>query len=340
MPASQLAVELLRPERADVYVAGGGSGLWQLVHELDKQGIRAVTADGDDTRVMSGCSAMVAMAETSPMDATVLNDVRRGASSRVPFVLIANRDERVRVEAGDLHIGPCDPIAVGDTPHIVARDVEEAVGWILPRVPAGTKSIPRYAYFIGRLERDFAQAREAVRTAIETEAGIACLWSDDSRYRSNVASVRERTRLLIREASFVVADLSLGPESPERENPSRAHEIGMAIGYDREILLCSQEPRRYPYFSVADMQMSFWLTEDELESIVAGWIRNNPHIVRQRVLNYELPDPHIPRPAFRFDPSRRFIGPNLKRRRWRGSVALGVVLTVATAIAAVVAAVG
>ena len=77
-------------------------------------------------------------------------------------------------------------------------------------------------------------------------------------------SVRERTRLLIKHATLVIADLTLGTESPERENPSRAHEIGMTIAYGRKLMLCSQEPRRDPYFSIGDMQMTFWSTEADL----------------------------------------------------------------------------
>lgn len=179
---------------------------------------------------------------------------------------------------------------------------------------------PPFAFFVGRLERDFTHAREAVRVAVEREAGIACLWSDDGTHRLDVPSVRERTRLLIREASFVIADLTLGPESPERENPSRAHEIGMALAYERPVMLCSREPRRYPYFSIGDMRMTFWETEAELSDSVATWIRSTPGVFARRVRNYELDGALcIARPEFRFDAARRFVGParrgRLRRRR-------------------------
>jgi len=162
-----------------------------------------------------------------------------------------------------------------------------------------------YAFLIGRLERDFTHAREAIRAAVESEAGIACLWSDDGRHRTNVASVRERTRLLIKHATFVIAELTLGVESPDRENPSRAHEIGLAIGYGRKLMLSSQEPRRYPYFSIADLQMTFWDTEDELEQQVRAWIRVERDSVARTVFNA---NPTI----FTFDPKRRYIGPRTK----------------------------
>jgi hypothetical protein len=166
-----------------------------------------------------------------------------------------------------------------------------------------------YAFFVGRLERDFRHAREAIRTAIEAEAGIPCLWADDGRHRTSVESVRERTRLLIKHAAMVVADLTLGVESPERENPSRAHEIGMAIAYERPLMLCSQEPRRYPYFSIGDMQMTFWATEDELERDVRTWIRFHGRSIVRRVFNYRLPAPMYAKPVFQYDPALRYVGP-------------------------------
>ena len=166
---------------------------------------------------------------------------------------------------------------------------------------------------IGRLERDF-RAREAISAAVERTAGIPFLWADDGRHRTNVESTRERTRLLIKHAAFVVADLSLGVESPERENPSRAHEIGMAIAYERPVMLCSQEPRRHPYYSIGDMQMLFWLTEDELEAGVEQWIKRNKDVVRRRVFNYELNNSVIPKPAFKFDPRLHFLGPNARAK--------------------------
>lgn len=93
----------------------------------------------------------------------------------------------------------------------------------------------------------------------------------------------------------------------------------MALAYERPVMLCSQEPRRYPYFSIGDMQMSFWDTEPELSSAVATWIRSTPGVFARRVRNHELDHPRIAAPEFRFDPALRFVGPNNRRRRWRGS---------------------
>ena len=180
--------------------------------------------------------------------------------------------------------------------------------------PGGVREAPGqgirpYAFFIGRLERDFRHAREAIRTAVESEAGIPCLWIDDGCHRTDIDSIRERTRQLVRHATFVIADLTLGIESPDRENPSRGHEIGMAVAYERPLMLCSQEPRRVPYYSIGDMQMTFWAAEDELEADVKNWIRMHRAQVARRVFNYELPSPRIARPVFTYDPARRYVGP-------------------------------
>lgn len=207
-------------------------------------------------------------------------------------------------------LGSCDAILANDD------DPELALAADLPRFTGvhelHARRVRPYAFYIGRLERDFAHAREAIRTAVEAEAGIAFLWIDDGRHRTNVHSIRERTRQLLQHAAFVVADLTLGVESPERENPSRAHEIGMSLAYERPLLLSSQEPRRYPYFSIADLQMTFWETEDELHERVREWIRIHRDVVARRVLNYELRAARIAAPAFVYDAARRYVGPKTR----------------------------
>lgn len=229
-----------------------------------------------------------------------------------------NGDPRTRdscVAVLDLASGT---VRLGEETH-QASNTEALVRWLVERRPTAP-AVPSYAFFVGRLERDFAQAREAVRAAVEQEAGVPFLWVDDGRFRTNVAGVRERTRELIRHATFVIADLTLGPESPHQENPSRAHEIGLAIAYEKPLMLCSQEPRRYPYYSIGDMQMTFWHDEEELASSVRRWIAAHPELPRRHVLNTSLQASRLPRRDFRFDPSARFIGPALKRRRrlpWR-----------------------
>ena len=279
-------LEIFAPGKADVFLASAESEIpWAVVEQLDRVGIRVV---GELSGVvpcrermrllMCGCSGLV-----TPVP-------------RPTFASLATSADEVP-GIPRLEIPPETPADVDAFSAVVLRDGER---------------IRPYAFLIGRLERDFRHARDAIRASVECEAGIPCIWVDDGGHRTNVECVRERTRLLIKHATFVVADLTLGVESPERENPSRAHEIGMAIAYERPLMLCSQEPRRYPYFSIGDMQMTFWATEDELDAAVKEWIRFNREFVARRVFNHELPASNIPRAMFTYDPRRRYIGPKTR----------------------------
>lgn len=343
MQSESFELEILTPERADVFVAypAGGTIPWQVVRRLDESCVRAI-ADARDSepdgrrvrRIIAGCSALVAVLphradETSSTSPELVEQVSAAAELGLPILIL--REQGVRTSV--VEFGGGHGLQFGDAPPIiVGRGQVYGPAWYAEQgsfegesrlafeqfVTAALKHGGRgrpYAFFVGRLERDFAHAREAIRAAVESEAGIPCLWADDGRHRVEVESIRERTRLLIRHSAFVIADLTLGKESPERENPSRAHEIGMAIAYGRKLMLCSQEPRRYPYFSISDMQMSFWSDEAELESQVREWIRTSRDSPARTVLNYGLAEavgaaPGIKEPAFTFEPARRFVGPN------------------------------
>ena len=279
--------------RAEVYLATPGDVPWDLVAGLDAAGLRVVgdlpglPPDEDRVwRIMSGCGALLIAADDAASP---------GLQSAA----------RIATELGVAQYR----LRAGETPPEVHREAPRA----LP-----------YAFFVGRLERDFTLAREAIRAAVEREAGIPCLWADDGRHRTDVASVREATRLLIQHASFVIADLTLGAENPRQENPSRAHEIGMAIAYQRPLMLSSQEPRRYPYFSIGDLQMTFWETEDELERQTRAWVRAHARTVARRVFNHELPSPALAPAAFAYNDTRRYIGPNTPRPRPDGWVSRAV----------------
>jgi hypothetical protein len=277
-------LEVLAPWKTDVFLAVTGSAVpWSIIEQLDQIRIRAIGPAPDSApeekqlrTIMGGCSGAMSVSHSREVEAIALE-------LGIPFLV------------------------VGDLTTVDPADFRTAL-------PNHSDRTPSYAFLIGRLERDFRQAREAISAAVERAAGIPFLWADDGRHRTNIESTRERTRLLVKHAAFVVADLSLGVESPERENPSRAHEIGMAIAYGRPLMLCSQEPRRHPYYSIGDMQMLFWLTEDELEAGVRQWILSNRDVVRRRVFNYELKNANIQEPAFKFDPRLHFLGPNARAK--------------------------
>jgi len=311
---------------------------------LDQACIRAITdmrdSDPEEQRVrrtMMGCSALAVVLPYRPSEActtlpTLVGAVCLGAELGLPIAIVRELGVRVVIHepAHDLNLqfGDLAAIPVGrgqvygpilySEPSGFSEEMLPLFDRFLAAVLKDKGRMRPYAFFIGRLERDFTQAREAIRVAVEAEAGIPCLWSDDGRHRIDVESVRERTRLLIEHAAFVIADLTLGTESPERENPSRAHEIGMTIAYGRKLMLCSQEPRRYPYFSIGDMQMTFWSTEADLECKVREWIRTSRDSPARTVLNYGLAEaytdivPKITRPSFTFDVRQRYVGPKTK----------------------------
>ena len=300
MSDDRFTVEIGGRSRVDIFLAcaDGDTAIWPLAKQVDQSGACAVgevpgagsVADRGAV-IASACAGMVAVlpsAESSDEEiARIRAHVARAREAGQPLLVIDADDHDAQVR------GAIDNV------------IEQASGRTTARP---------YAFFIGRLERDFSHARAAIRAAVEGEAGIACLWSD-SDHQTNVASVRESTRLLIKNAAFVIADLTLGVENPDGENPSRAHEIGMSIAYERPLMLSSQEPRRYPYFSIGDMQMTFWETEAHLYESVRHWIRARRGALARTVFNHHLTEhfagyqPVIGIPDFTYDPALRYVGP-------------------------------
>ena len=346
MDSDGFKLEIFTPEKADVYVAypGGAPVPWPIVRRLDQRCIRAITDVSDSEpdeqrvqRIMTGCSALVALLPYRASAAfttipSLVEEVRLAAELGLPIVIFREHGVRAVIHESvndlNLQIGDSASISVrrgqvyGPILYSEQNDFSEELlplfDQFLAAVLKDKARIRPYAFFIGRLERDFTHAREAIRVAVEAEAGIPCLWSDDGRHGIDMESVRERTRLLIKHATFVIADLTLGTESPERENPSRAHEIGMTIAYGGKLMFCSQEPRRYPYFSIGDMQMTFWSTEADLECKLREWIRTTRDSPARAVLNHGLADananhqPNIKKPSFKFDVAKRYVGPKTK----------------------------
>jgi hypothetical protein len=302
-------LEIHHGAKANVFLAASAEVPWDLVASLDAAGLRVVgdsqglPPDEDRIRrIMSGCAALI-------------------------------------VPAGDAS-GPEVETAARIAAELGVTQHRLRPGEVVPGLEREAGSAQPYAFFVGRLERDFTLAREAIRSAVEREAGISCLWADDGRHRTNVPSVREATRLMIKHARFVIADLTLGVENPRQENPSRAHEIGMAIAYERRLMLSSQEPRRYPYFSIGDLQMTFWDTEDELERKTRNWVRAHADEVARRVFNHELPVATLAPAAFAYDGKGRYIGPNTRKapdERWASRALRAGAVAVSAAILLVLA---
>jgi len=296
----RFTVEIGGRSRVDIFLAcaDGDTSIWPLVKQFDQSGVCVVgelpglgSAPDRGAAIASACGGTVAVLPSNDASgdtlARITAHVDRARETGQPALVIHPDDNEEQIR------GLIENVIDQSTSPAVARP---------------------YAFFIGRLERDFFHARAAIRAAVECEAGIACLWSD-SDHQTNVASVRESTRLLIKNAALVIADLTLGVENPDGENPSRAHEIGMSIAYERPLMLSSQEPRRYPYFSIGDMQMTFWETEAHLYESVRHWIRARRGVLARAVFNHHLPERFpgyqalIAAPAFTYDPALRYVGP-------------------------------
>ena len=285
MTTEDVAVEVLSPVRADVFLHGEPREPWRvpLISYLDRAGIRVI---GDIPGLEPDTERMRRIAGTC---------------------------------AGCISVGADPPpIPHLQLPHLgrqlsdqTCRSLDDFIAGLPDKPP-----IPAYAFMIGRLERDFAHAREAFRAAVEKEAGITCLWSGDGRHLTKSDGVRGTTNTLIQHATFVIADLSLGAENPDHENPSRAHEIGLATAFGRPLMLCSREPRRHPYFSVGDNQIFFWADEEELFEKTIAWIGAHRAEIARTVWNDRLSEwgsideVQIRASPFTFDLGRSYLWPD------------------------------
>jgi len=324
--STEFRPELIGRGRAEVYLAGSDwdSAIACLVKMLDDADIRVVgdlpDLHADETRVRRIMTSSSGLICRLPASRTAISgQMNLAGELGIPVLLLLSDSnaphmetlERIRA-AGVRLYGPVRP-----------ENSLDGFDGFLAEVLAPRHRLRPYAFYIGRLERDFTHAREAIRTAIENEAGIPFLWVDDGRHRTDVESIRERTRLLLQHASFVVADLTLGVESPDRENPSRAHEIGLSMAYGRRLLLLSQEPRRYTYFSINDLQTIFWSSEDDLYCRVRDWAHAFRDSVGRTTWNYRLVEagyqPNIAPLAFHYQPNQRYMGPKTPgaRRSWK-----------------------
>ena len=160
----------------------------------------------------------------------------------------------------------------------------------LSRAKAPAAKIEPYAFLITRLQPDFALPRAACIAAVERAAGIPCLWID-SKYRTNMDDTIERVRLLIKHSEFVVAEISLADENVGSDNPSRAHEIGLATAYRKRVFLASREPRRHPYHGLVSRQIVWWKDEAELYSLLKEQVHLERGSIGRHVYNWDLRGP-------------------------------------------------
>lgn len=174
----------------------------------------------------------------------------------------------------------------------------------LDKVRSPESGIRPYAFLICRLQPDFQLPREACLIAAERGSGIPCYWIDSKDYASNIDDTVERARLLIKNASFVIAEISLTDENPDFDNPSRAHEIGLATAYRRKVFPVSHVPRRHPYHGLVVRQLVWWESEEDLFQSLFEAVHAERASIGRHVYNWELEDGgYTPRfRAPRFEP--------------------------------------
>lgn len=180
-----------------------------------------------------------------------------------------------------------------------------------------------YAFLAVRIHGDFALIRAAIGDAVERTLGMPCVWYDDPRVITRDCGVRERTQAIIRHCALFVADVTYSPNNPDYDSPNTAHEIGMALAYERPVILTCQEPRRDLYFSAGDLHTLFWENEQELNAEAAACFRSRYSRLGRQVLNLDLePNPSgfsgsYPRYRFAMDWSRNYLAPFTgPRRSW------------------------
>jgi hypothetical protein len=173
---------------------------------------------------------------------------------------------------------------------------------------------PAYAFMATRIHDDFQLIRSAIRSAVESDLHIPCIYFEDRRIVTAPCGVRERTREMIRGASLFVADLTHSDSCPDHDSPNTAHEIGMAMAYGIPIVTCARQPRRNLYFLAGDLDAIFWKNEQDLFEQLRAWL--NP---RRELLGLRIPDqgdePSRPMSAaFEFDPALQYTGPSMKNQ--------------------------
>ena len=158
----------------------------------------------------------------------------------------------------------------------------------LARATTPANKIQPYSFLISRLQPDFNLPRNACIAAAETASGIPCIWIDSSNYRTNIEDTVERARLLIKHAEFVIAEMSLSDENPESDNPSRAHEIGLATAYRKKVYPVSHLPRRPPYHGLVNRQLVWWDNEEQLFQDLYDTIYKERGFIGRHVYNQDL----------------------------------------------------
>lgn len=318
-------LEIQTKQRADVYLScswqpvTGQDAAWHIVNKLDDENIRIVgdvpdlptQEDGRIKRIMKSCEGYVAILPfrshekflTSPY---IYRELELAYELELPTVifqesgvgwsakrdddsgrvkLVNSKSEEILEYCSNSYIDLYD-FTPSDTS--LATDIPATLHEFIERIFRTKRKEKPYAFLASRLQPDFSQARDAIKIATEIELGMPCIWSDDGLHKTNIKGVREETKYLIKNAAIVIADISFSPENPHEDNPSRAHEVGMAEAYNKSLILSAQEPARVPYFSAGDNHVEWWHNEDELFLKISQLLRKEKEILGRQIYNWKI----------------------------------------------------
>lgn len=353
IPDKDFTLQIETDYTNDIYLScswrpgAGQDATWLIVNELDQLKMRALgdvrdLREQDDKRIiriMSRCNGFIVILpfreqeaiKTSPY---IFDEIRYAASlgipiaffyeSRIPLNLTSDgsntiisfinspTQKGISINNNNLF----GPFKYDEGSSNLPNQVTGKLGQFIESTKRTSINLRPYAFLITRLKTDFWLARNAISTAVSEKAGIPCLWSGDTIHTTNIESIRESTRLLIKNAEFIVADFTLGLESPEIYNPNRALELGMAMAYRRPVIMFAQGPRKDPFFAAGDVQVLFWENEEQLYKLVCETIHSKRHDLGRWVYNYELKERDanyslkVSAPKFHMDSRYRYIAPN------------------------------
>ncbi|MCE2752386.1 MAG: hypothetical protein LW720_10905 [Pirellula sp.] len=172
--------------------------------------------------------------------------------------------------------------------------------------------VPKYGFLITRLQPDFSLPRKACVAAVAQSTGLPCLWIDAPNYTTNIDDTIERVKLLIKHSEFVVAEMSLTAENPDFDNPSRAHEIGLATAFGKDVIPVSHDPRRHPYHGIVSAHVVWWQDESELFDNLTKRLHSTRGTIGRHVYNWDLPygESSLPPDQFLYDAANSWQPPS------------------------------
>lgn len=329
--SKKLTLKLDRSPKSTLYLsvswqpdAGKDFG-YKLVKQLDERRVLLVgDPKGFDNmdparlrRVMDGCDGCISVLPYRPEKPSLtspymIDELKIAVEFGLPVAVFC--DKRIGVKYEKTNDGTVYRFVDGSTvvvpqalqKHVVAYDhgVERSENITLINLADFVDGlnrtigkVPKYGFLITRLQPDFSLPRQACVAAVAQSTGFPCLWIDAPDYTTNINDTVERVKLLIKHSEFVVAEISLTAENPNFDNPSRAHEIGLATAFGKDVIPVSHDPRRHPYHGIVSGHVVWWQDEKELFDNLTERLHSKRGTIGRHVYNWDLADESTLQPA-------------------------------------------